>query len=236
MQFSLKPDFIFGNGGLDKWLSLVGTNKFIQATAGSRPQITELGALYSAGNSLYTPTSEDFNFAAGNFTMGLWYYPTGSPQTSARLLQSRSGDVFSGISFIHSSATVLNMYLSSSGSSWDIAGPMANVTLTLNAWNHLAFVRNGSGFVVYLNGVSAAIWSSAAALYYNAADTWVLGGQNTGTARSVSGYINDFFIVKGAAIWTNSFAPPARSQLGNPFMPLPTLAISTLSNLFDSGD
>lgn len=239
LDLKLKPGTLFlGDGGVDKWLSGVNNYQFGQTTTAAKPQLTPNGLLYGSGDSLFMPTSSAFDLGTKDFTLSMRYYKSGTPDASARLFQMATGDVVSGISWIHTTANQLGVYMSSNGTTFNVAAPMPVITIVNNTWHHLALVRLGAEFTVYLDGVSASTLTSAAALYHNAAYTLIIGGQNSGPSRSVVGYLTDFQIAVGTALWTSNFTPPERGIYGTVMKNMPSItAISAaVVNQFDSGD
>jgi len=163
------------------------------------------------GDYIGMPSTALFNFGTGNFTIEFWYYRSGTPQTSARLFQTRNGDLYSGISIAlntsGSAPNTLDVYMSSDGASYIIGSPALQMTLPDATWVYIAFVRNGSVFSLYKDGVQQSTASSASSLYYSSADTVVIGGQ-AGTSRSIFGYIDDFRITKLARYTSSPFPVP----------------------------
>jgi hypothetical protein len=154
------------------------------------------------------------NPGSGDFGIAFRYQKLGSPQSFARLFQTRDGDLTCGIAlFIDTGTSENSLYLamSSNGSSNDIK---AQVVATLHATNeqHIELDKVGTTVTLYIDGVSAHSFTSSATPYFNINDTWILGGQ-TGTSRSVNGYIRDFQAVSGASLHTAAFTPDAAGSL-----------------------
>jgi hypothetical protein len=169
------------------------------------------------GTSMYFDGSGDaivsgpnqYNFGNTDFTVEMWYNKTGTPQTSGRLFQTRNGDLYSAISIgtngTGSDPNNIGMSLSSDGSTWNIVSVNAMFAVSDNTWTHIALVRTGTNFNVFKDGNIRYTFTSAAALYYSAADSFIIGGQ-TGTSRSLTGYIDDFRITANAR-YTANFTP-----------------------------
>ena len=94
---------------------------------------------------------------------------------------------------------------------------MQNVDIGLTsaaAWTHYAVVRNGTDILTFANGTLTTTASiGTVSLYYNSADTVVIGGQTSGTSRSVNGYIDELRVTKGIARYTTNFTPPTEPFL-----------------------
>jgi hypothetical protein len=148
------------------------------------------------------PTNSKFNVGAGDWAMEFRIYPNGTHQTSARIFQTRDGDVFSGISLLLSSTNVLQVFLSTNGTDFSLLNGSTGGTLTASAWNTVILQRTGSVIQCFVNGyvfLSIGI-TPGASLYYNAADTLVMGGNKTGVSRSINAYIDEFRFTKGSAV------------------------------------
>ena len=83
---------------------------------------------------------------------------------------------------------------------------VSSITITANAWNHLALVRSGTTVTLYVNGVSGGTYTSSA----NFSDTNSgIGVAPTYTPTSqFFGYISDVRVVNGTALYTSNFTPP----------------------------
>ena len=162
-----------------------------------------------AGDAIVSGPNQ-YNFGNTDFTVEMWYNKTGTPQTSGRLFQTRNGDVYSAISIgtngTGSDPNNIGMSLSSDGSTWNIISVNAMFAVSDNTWTHIALVRTGTNFNVFKDGNIRYTFSSSAALYYSTADSFIIGGQNSGTSRSLSGYIDDFRITANAR-YTANFTP-----------------------------
>ena len=84
----------------------------------------------------------------------------------------------------------------------------SNATIPLNAWTHIAFVRNSTTLTLYINGVSDS--STTLSVNYNASTSFFIGHTPELLAgRYWNGYISDLRMVKGTAVYTSNFVPPA---------------------------
>jgi hypothetical protein len=79
--------------------------------------------------------------------------------------------------------------------------------MSVNTWHHFAQVRNGSTLKVYVDGVEVASKTQSANL--SIASAFDIGGSsNDGASATIDGYIADFRIVLGTAVYTSAFTPP----------------------------
>lgn len=173
---------------------------------------------YFNGTSQYLSVANNaaFTLSTNDFTIECWFYP-GTATNSANGLTLFGKAATSSYGPFNISFNPSNNYLqalcSTNGSTWGISAT-STVTLAslVGRWNHMAFVRSGSTFTLYLNGVSVATASSASALYTNTESVMVgyLNYANT----FWNGYISNARIVNGTALYTSTFIPPT-GQLQN---------------------
>lgn len=93
-----------------------------------------------------------------------------------------------------------------------------NTVLTTGTWYHIAFVRQGTVLYVFVNGALDATYTCTYDLNFTYGG-WTNIGYNSwdsGTAGSFNGWLEEFRIVKGKALWTSSFTPSTTSYLDNP--------------------
>jgi hypothetical protein len=153
---------------------------------------------------------------SSNFTIELWIYPTttGSPgriinNWSTSTQQSASWEILQaggGVQFNCSTAgTTSEVSLNGGG-------------LNINGWNHLAGVRIGNVFTLYVNGTSAS--NTTQAITLQTADSFTIGARsNQGNyGEYFTGYISNVRVVKGTGLYTTGFTPS-------------TIPLSTVTNM-----
>jgi hypothetical protein len=174
----------------------------------------------NAGNSAYFNGSTDsltigynsvLELGAVNFTIEFWVYAI-----SGNSLYCWSSDQHYAMSWNYGGANAnrIGIWASSTGSSWNIfnadggGNGISTGTLSTNTWTHIALVRNGSAWALYLNGTSAWTGSSSATIVTRSTDTFRIAGPWPGSGPGLlSGYISNFRIVKGTALYTGTFVP-----------------------------
>jgi hypothetical protein len=80
--------------------------------------------------------------------------------------------------------------------------------IKLNQWQHIAVVRNSSTVTLYVNGVSVAT-PTTANLETAITKPLTIGGlfQSSGISN-FNGFISNFRVIKGVAVYTGAFTPP----------------------------
>jgi len=156
------------------------------------------------GNSDYltVPSSADFNFGLGDYTIELWvrFNSVASAQTIASRYQSW--------------ATVVHFYLEltgdakiryRAGNSLPINLSSAS-TITPNVWRHLTITCSGGTTRLFLDGQLEA--STVATASLTSTQPLGIGYELTGGGFYLNGYIDDLRITKGIARYTSNFTPP----------------------------
>ena len=169
------------------------------------------------GDYLSIPDSPAFAFGTSNFTVECWIYPT-SVANEAMIAGQWSGSTGSttlnwALMFSAGSTGYLRFITSSNGSSvlFDLSTSTTSFTISLNVWQYIAVVRNGSTFTLYVDGVSRATTTNASGLF-DATNVFTVGAESDTPSQFFNGYIQDLRITKGVArtIATPTSAFPTR--------------------------
>jgi hypothetical protein len=160
-------------------------------------------AFDGTGDYLKTQYSPNTQLGSGNFTIEFWIY-FNSVASGQEPMSGYDNTNLNWGFYLLSSGT-LNYYLSSDGSSWNIASGVSVGSVSTGQWYHVALVRNGSTFTPYLNGVAGTTATSSSAIYSNSQGVYI-GGLPSG--YYFNGYIDDLRITKGYARYTANFTAP----------------------------
>jgi hypothetical protein len=164
------------------------------------------GAVSFDGNSdsLTVPASVDF-VLDGQFTLEFWIYlntiildtQNPSPLTFSQN-GSNTGQIYLNVS---------NKFFSLWNGSSDIV-TTGNNSITTGRWYHVAATRDASNDCrIFLDGVLSQTASSTHT-FGNASGDLRIGSFN-GTGGDVDGYLSNLRILKGTALYTSNFTPPA---------------------------
>jgi hypothetical protein len=156
------------------------------------------------GDYLFTSPNELFTLGTENYTIEFWIY-FNSVAANQLIIGNYPAGVNYGWAFFTPSSGVLSYYLSSTGSSWNIASAVTIGNISTGTWYHVAFVRNGSTFTPYFNGVAGTTTTSSASIFGTNPQVYIAG--NTG-GGPFNGYIDDLRITRGVARYTTNFTPP----------------------------
>jgi len=155
-------------------------------------------AYFNGSSSIAGPNSTQLDFSTNNFTIEFWLYYIGGEDVTGTFTGGTSGRCYQ----IFVNGNQVRIRLASTGNSlfrnYGVAG-----TLVPNTWNHIALCRSGSTFRTFLNGVAGETVTNAAAM------NPYTGNIQIGRSQYyVIGYIADYRIVNGTALYTSAFTPP----------------------------
>ena len=158
---------------------------------------------------LIIPDHNDFDFGTGDFTIDFWLID--NSLGLIELICKRDAGGYDEHSFTFNSyATYINSY---------IGGPDNTLTAYFNPkdgnWHHIALVRSGTNFNLYIDGISKDSFISSAAINTTLYDIRI--ARNIGSSY-LNGYMDNIRIVKGKALWTSNFNTV--NDLDYPSLPL----------------
>jgi hypothetical protein len=154
---------------------------------------------YMIGSAFSNPTR---SFGTGNFTIEGWFYinankvqivydlgTTGGSGTGFQVAFNSSGYPY----FLLQNSTVIT----------------SSIAVSVGTWAHVAWVRNNSTCVIYVNGTSGVSTANSA----NLSDTGLTIGtpndyRDGSSTYHYNGYIDDFRITNSIARYTSNFTPP----------------------------
>ena len=149
--------------------------------------------------------SADYQFGSGTFTIEGWVYPTAANNSYIihTGLASASNKGW-GLSYNSATPALTFGYSTAGTATTNISG---TVTLTLNAWTHVAADYDGSTLRVYAGGsvvgsstLSGGLFATTAAL--------AIGNDNNTNVAPWAGYIDEIRVTKGVARYAGAYTPP----------------------------
>lgn len=150
-----------------------------------------------ANNSAVTSPSSATYAITGSFTVEMWVRPTAVTALAGLWTLYAGGGVYAHINntgkVVFSNGAVT---CTSTGS------------LAAGVWVHLAFVRSGSTYTTYINGVADGTASSADNFASNRALKIGADPAVTGGSGGMAGYFDDVRFTNGVAVYTANFTPP----------------------------
>ena len=162
-------------------------------------------AFYDGSNDNMTiADSAEFTLGTSDFTFDYWFRNVGATGGYASSALETANDAFV-FGYIHSDGEV-QCFLSTNGSSWDIASAKSMGQSNPDGFSHHALVRNGSNFYTFKDGVQVETWTSSATVLDG---TGLESGKRGGSY--LDGYIDEMRFSVGIARWTSGFTPPTKA-------------------------
>jgi hypothetical protein len=163
--------------------------------------------LDGTGDYLTVADNAVLDMGSSSFTMEFWTFLTGTASTYQAYISKRSGTgVYGGVSLYLTSSRTLNLQATLNGSSWGVDITTTS-TVSQNEWVHIAVVRNGNVWTVYINGTSGATTTVSGTVPDNSSAFTIGAGAADGGHNMVACYISNFRLVKGTALYTANFTP-----------------------------
>lgn len=193
-------------------LTLTGTpsvqrfNPFGTSTAYSTATIGGSAYFDGTGDYLTIADSAAFTVLANSMTCEAWVYPT-SFATQSSIFGYWNSSSAANRNFLITIETTgaIRQYTYTTGAG--LQSPTSTATLKLNAWNHVAYVKNGDTNTTYINGVSAATATSSGEMP-DISIPFSVGATGNGVIVIPPAYISDVRFLNGTALYTANFTPP----------------------------
>jgi hypothetical protein len=179
-------------------------------TQGSFSPYGTLWSNYFGGSpsSIFFPYASNLTFGSNNFTIECWVNPnrgSGNNSVISGIYDDLSSTPDSWLFYIN---TTGNLVLLISVIGNGIAILTSSTTVTNNVWSHVAVSRSGSNWYMYINGTQVSTASNSTSIVSGSANLGIGNFQNDQTASNAFvGYISNFRIVNGTALYTSAFTP-----------------------------
>jgi hypothetical protein len=187
------------------------------------------GTTFGSAPYLSVPYSSAFDLSTGDWTVECWAYPTSLSGTLNMFAINNASGQFAQASVIvndNGSAYVLSQ---GANGEWLDTTLVSAGTFQSNTWHHVAYVRSGSTFRLYVNGTSVYSFTSSSALNNGSGISTIgtrvgVGSEGAGSS-TWQGYIDEFRVTKGVARYSGSTitVPTAAFPIS---APVPTITIS----------
>jgi hypothetical protein len=178
------------------------------------PQVKVGSAFFDGtGDWLTVPHSPALDLNCDNWTVEAWVNMTGTAEMG--VMGKRPGASYGGLI-----VSIRNQRLyfigSSTNTTWTLnSGAVDGVTpVTPGWWTHIAVVKNGTTVYGFVNGKLDQTYTSVVNLAANTSNLTIGANSVTGEAPA-SGYISNFRIIKGQALYTQAFSPPTQPPAAN---------------------
>jgi len=212
--------------------SLVTSGTLTNTTIVSQSPFTGGGnAYYTTGNSnsyVSVPGQLGYAFGTDDFTIEWFQYDTINNDNPHIFWYGAGAAAFPtlGVSLEGVSSGIKNFRL------WDFGGNVLQGTTAniVNNWLHFAVVRINGVINIYQNGIQINAGLIRNLNFTDSSSTFYIGSKGTGlSSDSFGGYITNFRVVKGLAVYTGAFTRPTSALTAvaspNPYGGSNTVAI-----------
>lgn len=164
----------------------------------------------TSANYLQVAYDSNINLATADFTLDFFYRPTSV--AAARVIYENRANAAQarGLVITQPSGDTAKIRFAAgdTGSTAYEVNILSTISLTANAWNHVAAQRRGSEFSLWMGGVKdgTATWSGIININSSAPRFGCDRSAATGTA--VDGKLALMRLIVGAARYTSNFVPP----------------------------
>ena len=159
------------------------------------------------GDYLSIDDSADLELGSGDFTFEGWFY-FGNTGSSGTTFWGKWNSPNRSYTFAYVKSTGTYTFGYSTDGSAEVLLTSDALSADIDTWVHFAAVRNGSSLKVYRNGISIIDASVGSATFYNATTDLYIGRLQSNTNYDYKGYVSNFRLIKGTALYTANFTPP----------------------------
>lgn len=168
---------------------------------------------YFGGSADYLSIADTatLELGSGNFTIEGWIYLNSLPAASGyyAIVGKWVNTQYSYICNMVNNAGTMQLSFSYTTNGTTSTTVAANAGITANTWHHVAYVRNGSGFKIFLNGTEVTSSATISGTLFDGTAALNIG-RNGDASQYFSGYISNLRICK-AAVYTANFTPSTTS-------------------------
>jgi hypothetical protein len=168
---------------------------------GSGDGLVTLPLVSTYYNNMTNPGSQYIN------TIEMWIYPTTLTSPRGHLIGAWTGSN----GWTYDIDTSGRIFISNNGAGTTMTSMTGAAAITTNAWQHLAFVNDGTDIKIYLDGTLVATKTGGSAC--GAPSTSLYIGVRSDNSLPFQGYIDDVRITKGVARYTSNFTPPEKHRV-----------------------
>ena len=178
-----------------------------------------IGSVLLNGSTQYLriPHNNHLSLTVGDFTIEFWVNINVYSASYAIYYKRATSATYSQIGIAASNVTTTTgriafLISNAAGNGWSINDNATMPLMDCGTWYHIALVRNGDNIQVYQDGVryySSTIVPSGVTIRDDGSAA-TIGTGSVANTTPMNGYISNFRIVKGIAVYTGNFTPPTR--------------------------
>jgi hypothetical protein len=187
----------------------------ITITAAGNAQVSTAQSKFGGASALFDGNLDylsvnhgtDLRFGTGNFTFEMWFRPNARTTQYPMLLTNTAG--WGSNTFqLHDRHDAANTKITFWSHNFNSGSPLltSSTNITNGTWYHIAIVRNGTSFKMYVNGIEEASATSSVNIDSSLGSTYYAGGRVSSATESFNGWIDEVRISNNAR-YTSNFTP-----------------------------
>ena len=155
---------------------------------------------------LVIPSSSDFAFGTGDFTIEYFLYLNSTPSLVSVPFDMRPLNTNGAYPQMSVDSTLTLKYYTDTN--YRITGTTGGISL--KKWVHIALSRSGTSTKMFVDGIQTGNTYSDSINYLQSGFT-ISSNQYSTSDYSIPGFISNFRVIKGTALYTSDFTPPTRA-------------------------
>lgn len=181
-----------------------GDRTALSITAFGDAQIDTAENKFGGASGLFDGTGDGLNLgtpvlpATADWTVEMWVYPTSTPTATDYFFSQYSVGSAGRSTFYHTTGGNVGLFIN--------GGPNIVTTsnISTNSWTHIAWVRNGSSFKIYIDGTEEGSGTGSPSIQQS--QNSVVGAQDSSGTNGFIGNIDEIRISDNAR-YTSNFTP-----------------------------
>jgi hypothetical protein len=163
-------------------------------------------SLDGTGDYVTVPSTADFNFGTGDFTIECWIYRSIS-NVQHNIFDFRTTNTQNAPVVYIQNTNQLTYYVNGSIR-------ITGTTVSTGVWHHVALSRQGTSTKLFFNGAQVGSTWTDTTNYIQSPLT--IGSRFDGISGNFNGYIDDLRIIKGVGLYTTTFPAPTTRAFVTP--------------------
>ena len=155
---------------------------------------------------LSVPANSAFTLGTANHTIEFWMYQTSRGLYDTAWTYNSGASTHAVNQYYFNTGTSQFFLILGNGSGFLTSTNLNGSPPSLNAWHHYAIVRNSTTITLYIDGTASGTISVGAQNITAQTGPMYIGG-NGANLQTINGYITNFRVVNGVALYTSNFTP-----------------------------
>jgi hypothetical protein len=194
---------------------VTANSPFANSTTTITPTAITTQSVTPASHSVYFDGAGDYLSVASNaaivvgssdFTIEAWVYLAAPAPWTGYIFGKRAIASSLGIIVGFEGASVPRLLVSVDNTNWNV-NINSSISVIQQTWTHIAVTRSGNTWRLFVNGQQGATATVAGTVVDSGANLTIGANAANGTSVFPAGYISNFRLVKGTALYTAAFTP-----------------------------